>query len=362
MSKQAFKIISISALFLIIVSTTFLNAQEIDSFISEEVPTSIYEVVEFKAGDTIVLYYNDRYQLVKPACASIYRKVKFDPNTASFRGEFTDFYMDSAKAVTGAYENSVKNGLFTIYYSNGQIESSGHYKNDMKEGRWDYYYPDGKMHQIIEFHKNRPNIIDFWDEDGKHLVTQGEGEWFGYESPERFVKIYGPVSGGKQHGKWRRALSKDKTVVNIEKYSYGELIRGRSRSVLGYDDTYADTSFCPIEFTPEFTNADNFQLNRCYPSVNNNWRYAEYPGGENWFYNELIEKIDLNYIGFLNNGTVHIQMKINKEGEMTDFKAISNLGIENEVIDALKSMKKWSPTMLNGEPRTQVKQVIFDID
>jgi hypothetical protein len=54
-------------------------------------------------------------------------------------------------------------------------------------------------------------------------------------------------------------------------------------------------------------------------------------------------------------------MTINKKGEMTNFKPISDIGCEYDVIRVLETMKNWIPMKVNGEPTIQPKLISFEI-
>jgi hypothetical protein len=77
--------------------------QTTDSLSLSETPTSINEVTSQLSADTIVLYYNDQWQLVRPQCAYVFRVSKIDTLLMTFSGKFIDYHMDSSIAVEGNY-------------------------------------------------------------------------------------------------------------------------------------------------------------------------------------------------------------------------------------------------------------------
>ncbi|HEY1112074.1 MAG TPA: hypothetical protein VGE66_00875, partial [Chitinophagaceae bacterium] len=94
-----------------VLSFDSLYAQTKDSANFEARPTSIYEVMRQQGSDTLVFYYNDRWQLVKPVCGTIFRISRMDTVLLTFTGKFVDYYAhDSTIAVEGTYTKGKKEG------------------------------------------------------------------------------------------------------------------------------------------------------------------------------------------------------------------------------------------------------------
>lgn len=74
-------------LFFIIIIKTNLYGQiiKLDIKDNDERPKSINEVIRELGGDTVEFFYNDRYQMVKPNCATKFRISKVDPTLAFSR-------------------------------------------------------------------------------------------------------------------------------------------------------------------------------------------------------------------------------------------------------------------------------------
>jgi hypothetical protein len=337
-----------------------LFCQVIDSIKFDEPPSSVSEVINQLNSDTIVFFYNDRWQLVKPICATIFRISRLDTTLLTFKGKFVDYYLDSTKAVEGYYANGKKEGTFNIYYPNGQIEQSGNYINDKKSGVWDYFYDNGKKRQVLDFKDTVVFINEFWNEDGKKMVDSGTGKWFAFETSEKFTKIEGSVLNGRKNGIWKRKIPSMNSTMNIEKYKDGIFISGKIISIVRGTETYKDTIYCSIEQNPAFLGAEQFQINRCFKFEKNNWEFAEYPGGIDQFYKEIKEKMNLNASTFI-RGIIKIQITIDSNGIMTNFQPITNIGLENELIRVLQTMRKWKPTKVNGRPTIQPKTISFRI-
>jgi hypothetical protein len=306
-----------------------------------------------------VFYYNNRWQLVKPFCANIFRVSKIDPALAMYTGEFVDYYSDSTKAVEGNYANGKKEGKFSLYFPNGVLEQSGNYANDQKTGRWEYYYENSNKRQILEFKGNEILIREFWDEDGKQLVASGNGEWFGYETLEKYVRTDGEVLNGRKHGTWKKTVPSRGATINIEKYKDGVFTSGKMISDFAGVESYNDTAYCFIEKTPKFLRAEQFQFSECEKNEKLVWEFATYPGGMTKFFDEIRRKIVLTRP--LRKGIIRVQTKIDKSGKMTDFNPVSNIGHEHDLILVLQTMKRWKPTTISGEPTVQARIITFEI-
>jgi hypothetical protein len=54
-------------------------------------------------------------------------------------------------------------------------------------------------------------------------------------------------------------------------------------------------------------------------------------------------------------------MTIDKEGKMTNFKPVSNIGYELDLIRVLQTMENWTPSKANGKPTIEPKIISFEI-
>ena len=354
-----------SFLFILLFLITFELTAQIDTILNTEMPTSIYEVCKPLNDDTVLLYYNSRYQLVRPECAEIFRKVKINTEIAFFDGNFIDFSVDSIIILTGSYIGGKKEGYFSFYYPNGQISASGKYFDDKKIGIWNYWYENGQNLQTLEFVNNDTLITEFWDENNVKLVEKGNGNWYFYEYPNKFTKIQGKLLNGKKNGKWKKTIPSEHCTINVEKYREGEFLTGKFITIYDVSERYKDNTYCIIEPILPFITAEYFKLNRCYILTKNDWKYAKYPSGEIGFYEEIKNKFIYPEEAYEVNkkGTIIIQITIDINGEMTNFKNVSTLGygLEEELIRVMRTMRKWVPAYLNGEPRIQTKLIRFTI-
>jgi hypothetical protein len=341
--------------------------QTTDSLSLSETPTSINEVTSQLSADTIVLYYNDQWQLVRPQCAYVFRVSKIDTLLMTFSGKFIDYHMDSSIAVEGNYVNGKKEGLFKLYFENGGLNQSGYYKNNQKSGLWEYYYENGSKKQVLEFTNNEILVKDFWNEEGKKMVDAGVGDWYGYKATDKFVKVSGKVFDGRKDGKWSNSIVSQNFTTNIEKYKKGIFISGEMMSILRGTESYKDSTYCTIEQTPAFLKAEQFQVRGCNQLPKRNYESAKYPGGMEEFYNWLSINYSAHYHSSPNSltGFMMIQITINEKGKMTNFKAITSIGLESRVIKSMEMMNSdrasWIPAKINGKPTTDTKIINFEV-
>ena len=350
----------INLIFLIVLMASFnVKGQELDSAVYEN-PSSINEVIDELGGDSVKFYYDDRYTMVKPFCATIFRISTIDTNTGNFNGIFTDYFKDSVIALKGNYINGKKEGLFTLFYSNGQIEQTGNYVNNTKEGIWKYYYADGSSHQTLLFADDDIRVEEFWDENGKKFVESGNGFWYGYETAEKWKKTSGKVVNGKKDGEWNLVFGAQDTKLYSENYVNGKMVGGKIYSTSKGIEKYKDLIVCKIEQPPHFLLAELFQIGRCERNIISNRKPAIFPGGLNRFTDEVLRK--LNLTAPVNRvQTIRISIKIDENGNMDNFKALSNTGFEYDVINVLKTMDKWEPSTINGKPQIENRVIVINL-
>ena len=343
-----------------------LLAQNTDSADFDKRPSSINEVIKQLGGDTVLFYYNDSWQMVKPVCATKFRITRVDSVSIMFTGSFVDYYADSTVAVQGNYAKGKKEGNFKIYFPNDQVEQAGRYSNDNKQGIWEYYYANGNKKQIFDFKGNDILILQFWDEQGQHLVDSGNGNWYGYEDAEKFMKVTGKVVNGKKDGKWERSMPSRNFITNTEKYKDGNFINGKMTSFANGSETYRDKVYCLVEQAPAFVKAEQFQISQCFRTQNYIsrdtmvFKEASFPGGMTRFYNEIKQRLVLRG-SYHTPMLIQVRMTIDTKGEMTDFAVVTYTGYENDLISVLHSMDKWKPATINGKPTTQTRTVGIEI-
>jgi len=338
-------------------------------------PKSIYDVCKQLQGDTVQFYYNEGYLLVRPACAKIIRKSDISLKTGFFEGRFADRYLNGKTAATGNYHIGKKEGLFSFYYPNGNLEEQGKYSNNKKIGFWKYWYKSGKPHQTLLFTDSDTLIMQFWNEHNKKLVKNGNGYWYRYTLPSNILKIEGYVKNGKKEGRWKRVNIMENSTLEIEDYKQGKLIEGKELTIRRKgDNTYKDNTYMIILNKMDFLTAEKFILASwpCQPKVKKDTTAKEktipasYSGGQEWF----VRDIRRNFVyptavkQQKMKGTIQIGFDINKNGEMVHFIKMSSFGfgMEDELIQVLRSLRKWKPTTVNGKPVITHTSIKFHFD
>lgn len=343
-----------------ILSIESVYSQTRDSIFFQQSPETISQVSRKLNSDTMVFYFNGRWEMVNPICAEIFRITRVDSALGTFKDAFIDYYVhDSTTAVEGTYRQGKKEGRFAIYFPNGQIAEFGSYANDKKDGLWEYFYEDGTRRQVFEFQDEEIFIKEFWNEQGKQLVEAGNGEWFGFEPPAKVILVSGEVLNGRKSGQWTKAIPSRKMTTNIERYKEGRFLGGKMFSIISDPELYKDTPYCRVENVPAFLKAEAFQTMRCFSKQTYSWEMATYPGGNDRLYRQIKEKIILR--GPIAPGIVRVEVLIDKDGFMKSFTPFSNVGYEQELIQTLKTMDRWTPTKVNGVPTFQTRMITIKV-
>ncbi|NOT73749.1 MAG: TonB family protein [Cyclobacteriaceae bacterium] len=363
---------------LLFVSTiTSLYSQTNESDFRE--PTSIKEVSRQLGADTMVFYYNYNWHLVKSVCKTVFRVSRVDAALGTFTGQFVDYFSSDNKiAVEGNYSNGKKEGKFNIYFRNGYLEQSGNYVNNKKSGIWEYFYKDGTRQQILDFQENEVLIKEFWNEEGKKLVDAGNGEWFIYDSPEKFKKTSGEVLNGRKNGTWKTIVVIRNMTTNIEKYKEGKFLSGRLISMVGGSESYKDTVYCSIENTPKFLKAELFQVFRCFRNQEqtNNWELVKFdlnrPAGHLRGNQVMYEYIAVNIRypfearkgGYQGKVTVQVTIDINSKAKNISILKGVHPSLDDESLRIVNSIKEWTCALRDGQPyeETITIPITFTLD
>jgi antitoxin component YwqK of YwqJK toxin-antitoxin module len=69
--------------------------------------------------------------------------IKENSDDEPFDGKIIDTLAN--KIISYDVKNGLKNGEFTIFFLDGKKEISGKIFNNKNEGKWYYYYPSGKL-------------------------------------------------------------------------------------------------------------------------------------------------------------------------------------------------------------------------
>ena len=97
-------------------------------------------IVSGFSQDTIRIYMDDNFKVIKEDSCSIIRKVIVDENKIY---HIWDSYKDGKKIVAATYKSVnpwIEDGKFSYFDQNGNVSVSGSYDNGYMTGRWIYYY------------------------------------------------------------------------------------------------------------------------------------------------------------------------------------------------------------------------------
>jgi periplasmic protein TonB len=90
---------------------------------------------------------------------------------------------------------------------------------------------------------------------------------------------------------------------------------------------------------------------------------AEFPGGQEQLVSYIQSNLHYTAEAKANNiqGVVVLEFIVNKDGSLSDFKVLKSLGhgLDEEAMRIVKSMPKWKPGSLNGEPKKIKKKMKF---
>lgn len=103
-------------------------------------------------------------------------------NVEDFLAEynFTSYYENQIIQAKGKYIGKPKyhreNGLWKFYNEKGILTSETNYKDGKIDGVLKTFYNNGKKKKIELYTNEKVKIIDYWNENGKHLVKKGSGK------------------------------------------------------------------------------------------------------------------------------------------------------------------------------------------
>lgn len=87
------------------------------------------------------------------------------------KGPFELFYEDGKLALSGQFENKLREGMWQHYYSNGQMIAEGIYISEEKEGDWTFYKEDGSLMAQGAYHQDsRTGDWTIYDANGESKV------------------------------------------------------------------------------------------------------------------------------------------------------------------------------------------------
>ncbi|MFY7665519.1 toxin-antitoxin system YwqK family antitoxin [Flavobacterium sp.] len=184
-----------------------------------------------------------------------YASIGSQDSSGSF--EVSQFSKDGiliAKGKSAEPNTWVKTGIVTAYFPDGTIKSKISYEKDMPSGAAELWYPNGKKQLEGSYHIPENNKIqnlkidNFWDANGNHQVSNGNGtyegtttEIFGYEILEK-----GTIKDGYRDGSWilTSANNKEKWTLN---YANNAFTDGIYIDETGNSENFTELFTSPID-------------------------------------------------------------------------------------------------------------------
>ncbi|MEO5941808.1 MAG: energy transducer TonB [Ferruginibacter sp.] len=199
------------------------------------------------------------------------------------------------------------NGAYTSYNKDGGLLESGIYKNGLLEGAKEKWSEKGDMTDSLIYHNGK-------------VFTEYH---FGYRDKQRY---YFQVIDSLADTLYSRAVDEKNNLVDEVKF------KGQKGVMIKYKDGVAtrDSLFTREE------------------------REASFPGGQEAWAKFLQENLDANVPvrkkAKVGKYQVVVRFIVNKDGEISDISAETNLGhgMEQEVIRLIKISPKWIPAVQYG--------------
>lgn len=278
------------------------------------------------------------------------------------------------------YSKGKLNGPFIYYYKNGRVKERGSYIENQKMEYNFHYYESGNPKSTLYYPKKKGQvstfkeydflIINYWNEEGKQIVNNGNGfcncrvEYIetnplSSPTPENFATL---LLGEGYHEDPVRV----KTSNNYREV--GKVIDGLRDSVwLAYDsaesllhkETFANGSFKTGE---SYKSGKIYSYSKLFAPV------GDERNGLSVFYQSVGER--MNYppkarrMGV--QGEVWVEFQVVDDGIISDFKIIRSVGsgCDEEAIRAIKlSQSKINPAKKRGQPikSKMIMPVIFKL-
>ena len=255
-----------------LIGLTQANGQEIADSISA--PLIIIKAKRIGA-DSVILSYNNRYELAPSECEQMIRYGHYNFKTKNFFGKFKDISAaDSNKVISeGAYsQTGLKEGDFILNYPSGILEAKGHYTHDKFNGEWTFYYPngnlrargnlkmgeytgkwewnyeDGRPFLLFDVQHGTNKLLYEWGDDGVALVKDGEGLF----KPVNGAKWQGSLNKGVPDGTWTcTVIFGTDTTNTAEFFKGGVFLKGYVRSKKFNRDYNAKSSIILLPYLPD---------------------------------------------------------------------------------------------------------------
>jgi hypothetical protein len=229
---------------------------------------------DFISEDSVVMYFDYRYNFTEKDCARYYRYTKID-TLGNFSGAFTDISLRGPVTGKGVYTSGIKNGVFENYHSTGTLKSTGAYKYNRPTGYWNFYHANGKPERKLLFNVADTLLLEYYNEKGTQTVKDGNGHFAGFVgSPvdkyySTLIIAEGNIVNGKPDGEWITRLAG--LPYCTEQYAGGKFVSGVMLQDPAHKETYNDFSSLNIIFQPMYFNRlEEFNMEECKSYLVNN--------------------------------------------------------------------------------------------
>jgi TonB family protein len=245
-------------------------------------------------------------------------------NTGSEIATTTIYYLNNQLKSEQFYNNLTKKltGVSKEFYYSGKLKCTTSYiENEF--GTYNSFYENGIKKTEGEFIENKEKfqndlkINNFWDEQNKQLIINGNGSFI--ENIENEI-TKGRIKDGLKNGVWTSVNSKTK-ISYEESYENGKFISGVT------------------------TDAENIKHN--YNIVE---KRPEPKNGMQHFAKFISKKLKIPNLNQDISGRVFLEFIIEKDGSITDIKVIKSLlpELDQAAVDVLNKYKNWIPGQLRG--------------
>lgn len=254
-----------------------------------------------------------------------YRIIK-DYNLDLDQYKVYDYYLSGSLQMEGAYKEKEalhSKGNFIYYYENGNKKKEVIYDNSKNIGPYTEWYENGIKKAEGEYiadekaYQNNQKIINFWDENNKQLVTNGNG-YIEYDTP--YFSFKGNLKDGLRDGVWT-GFNKTIKLDFTENYKKGQFVSGKS--------------------------VDKYKIEHLYDIFE---KQPEPKKGINDFYQFIGKKMKLPNLKKSVKGKILLDFVVEKNGEISNIVIIKSLGAEMDraAIDVVNKYKDWIPGQTQG--------------
>lgn len=228
------------------------------------------------------------------------------------------------------YEEASDKKITVTWYSEKVKAVEGQCENGVPVGTWKFYNEREALVKSIQFKESEalPMMtehyhVDFQVVSGDTIIRQGSGQYTTYY-PDSTRHSTGTLRDGVKEGEWI-GWYPNGNYMYVERYESGELLGGESYGEYGIRQSY--DSLVSVS-------APTVGMEQYYREIEQQMRYP----------------IKARKKGV--QGTVYIQITINKDGSVSDLKVLQGIGYgcDEEAVRAVKNGPSWAPAKIRGQP------------